>query len=45
MGGEKCMLAAEVRFLHTFCGTVSRVVTLENLGLGEMKILEFILKK
>jgi len=45
MGGERSMHATELRFVHTFCGTVSRIVTLENLGLGEMKILKFILKK
>ena len=43
MGGESSMHATEVRFVHTFCRTLSRIGCLENLG--EMKILKFILKK
>lgn len=45
MGGESGTHATEVRFVHTFCRTLSRIDCLENLGVGEMKILKFIRKK
>jgi hypothetical protein len=45
MDGETVMHATEARFVHTFYRAVSTIVCLENLGVGEMKILKFIRKK
>jgi hypothetical protein len=45
MGGESGMHATEVSFVNTFCRTLSRIDCLENLGVGERKVLKFIRKK
>lgn len=45
MGRESGTHATELKFVHTFCRTLSRIVRLENLGVGEMIILKFTLKK
>jgi hypothetical protein len=45
MSGESGTHATELRFVHTCCRTLSRIACLENLGVGETKILKFMLNK
>jgi hypothetical protein len=45
MGGESGTHATELRFVHTFCRTLSRIARLENLDVGETIILKFMVKE